>query len=451
MQQQLEDDIVRWVEEQAGGSLCELERHVARREAWLTSVRSADGSLAEGFLRVERNPREGSTVSLAREAAICAALQDTDVPVPAVYAWDPDRHLALFERVPGSAAIDKHEDASIQRAVMEDFIDAVARLHQLRPGNLDLEKALGSFELSARECALADVESQLRQFAGFLQHYRDPLMLYGIQWLRRFAPGQVHRVCLVQGDTGPVNFMFEGDRVTALVDWEWGHWGDPMEDLGNICVREFWNPSGGLRGLFERYAKRSGIPYEPRAVRYYRVQQNVRGMIPIHAACQSRGMRESMAWYMAYRYVGDRSTCEALADAMGVAIERPPMPEEDRELSPLADAALGSLRRDLVPELQSTFASSRATDVGILLECMARRQRYAAELEAIEAAEIADLLGQPVTGFAASVDRLCQAIEDQRLADEPLLRYLARRAYRDEWLHAPVSDLYPDRRWSALD
>ena len=40
-------------------------------------------------------------------------------------------------------------------------------------------------------------------------------------------------------------------RMTGVLDWEWAHLGDPLEDIGNICVREFWNPSGGLDGLFE--------------------------------------------------------------------------------------------------------------------------------------------------------------------------------------------------------
>ena len=43
------------------------------------------------------------------------------------------------------------------------------------------------------------------------------------------------------------------------------------------------------------------------------------------------------------------------------------------------------------------------------------------------------------------------AIRARQLDDERLLPYLARRAYRLEWLNAPVVELYPDRRWSALD
>ncbi|MGK5681561.1 phosphotransferase family protein [Actinoplanes sp. URMC 104] len=38
---------------------------------------------------------------------------------------------------------------------------------------------------------------------------------------------------LVHGDYGPNNMLFDPDtfRVTALLDWEWAHPGDPAEDL----------------------------------------------------------------------------------------------------------------------------------------------------------------------------------------------------------------------------
>ncbi len=116
-----------------------------------------------------------------------------------------------------------------------------------------------------------------QRWAGFLSEYHDPLITYGIDWLERFVPRSVPRVSLVQGDTGPANFLFEGNRVTSVIDWEWGHLGDPLEDLGNICVREFWNPSGGLSGLMQRYEQRSGLMVNLEAVRYYRVQQTYEG------------------------------------------------------------------------------------------------------------------------------------------------------------------------------
>jgi aminoglycoside phosphotransferase (APT) family kinase protein len=36
----------------------------------------------------------------------------------------------------------------------------------------------------------------------------------------------------VHGDAGPYNMLVENDRLTALLDWEFAHLGDPAEDLG---------------------------------------------------------------------------------------------------------------------------------------------------------------------------------------------------------------------------
>ena len=41
--------------------------------------------------------------------------------------------------------------------------------------------------------------------------------------------------------------------------------------------------------------------------------------------------------------------------------------------------------------------------------------------------------------------------ESEKIEDEPLIQYLARNAYRDEWLYAPAVELYPARRWSEID
>src|SRR5262249_634967 len=136
-------------------------------------------------------------------------------------------------------------------------------------------------------------------------------------------------------------------RVSAIIDWEWGHFGDPLEDLGNIRVREFWNPSGGLRGLFARYEQRSGIPVDPFRVIYYGVQQNVRGMVGIHEIAAYGDATRPMAWYLAYKSVGDRATAEAMAEGMGIAVERPPLPEEAGEPDPLALGACLTIDRDV--------------------------------------------------------------------------------------------------------
>jgi aminoglycoside phosphotransferase (APT) family kinase protein len=443
--------LYQWVEQAAGGSITRLARHIARREAWVVDITAPNGAITEGFLRLDRNPIAGSATSLYKEARICDALSKTAVPVPQLYAWSDEHCAALLSRDGGRSDIDKLEDKQAQRAIMEDFIGIIARLHRLNVDQLGLDDVLGPKPQTAAELALGDLDLQLRNFKRFLSSYTDPLLTYGVQWLRRHVPADVPHMALVQGDTGPVNFMFQQDKVSVVVDWEWGHWGDPMEDLGNICVREFWNPSGGLDGLFKLYERESGLPYQRFSAQYYRIQQNVRGMIPIHAVCANPPEQESLAWYLCYRYVTDRSTCEGIADAMGIAIQRPQMPTSDTAADELATAAIGSLQRDVLPRTDDAFAQSRTKDAARLIECLDRRQRFGPALASIETDEIGELMQRNYNDLGSAQSALVNAIEAQQLDDEKLLQYLARKAYRDEWLYAPAVELYPNRQWSALD
>ena len=62
----------------------------------------------------------------------------------------------------------------------------------------------------------------------------DPTLIFALDLfltLRRNKPRPLPLV-LVHGDFNPANFLYEGGRVTALIDWENSRIGDPREDLG---------------------------------------------------------------------------------------------------------------------------------------------------------------------------------------------------------------------------
>ena len=46
----LPNGMAEWVAQVGGGRITRLERHVARREAWVVDVARPDGSVTEGFL-----------------------------------------------------------------------------------------------------------------------------------------------------------------------------------------------------------------------------------------------------------------------------------------------------------------------------------------------------------------------------------------------------------------
>ncbi len=88
----------------------------------------------------------------------------------------------------------------------------------------------------------------------------------------------------MHGDFRVGNFIAGGDGLRAVLDWEFTHVGDPLEDLGWMCVRA-WRfgadrlRAGGLGGLapfLAAYERASGSAVDPRAVFYWEVLGNVR-------------------------------------------------------------------------------------------------------------------------------------------------------------------------------
>lgn len=63
-----------------------------------------------------------------------------------------------------------------------------------------------------------------------------PALEYILAWLDQNAP-EPPRVTLVHGDFRTGNYMVDEGRLTAILDWEFCHWGDPREDLGWFIAR----------------------------------------------------------------------------------------------------------------------------------------------------------------------------------------------------------------------
>ena len=127
------------------------------------------------------------------------------------------------------------------------------------------------------------------------------------------------------------------------------------------------------------------------------------------------------------------------------------MPEDAGDTDVLAESAMYAQEQDVAPALSDPFSVSRARDVKTLVSCMDRRRRYGAALAEIEQDELGQLLGKRPRSMSEGFETLDAAIREHRLDDEPLVRYLARHAYRDEWLYAPAVNLYPERKWAEID
>jgi len=103
-----------------------------------------------------------------------------------------------------------------------------------------------------------------------------PIFNYAFRWLDQHIP-KAERRTLVHGDFRNGNLMVNEAGISAVLDWELAHIGDPMEDLGWLCVNSwrFGNidkPVGGfgLRSdLFQSYSAASGQLVDPQTVRFW--------------------------------------------------------------------------------------------------------------------------------------------------------------------------------------
>lgn len=266
------EDLVPWIEGTARGRVSRLERtgRGHSRGTWLVVVEHEQGESLELVLRMDTGdgPLSGSELCLAREAVLYRELADTEVRIPRLIGARAAGDALLLERARGSEQFETVTDERRRSAIIDDFFDSIATLH-----NLDVKDlALPGFERprNGPDHARCDLGLWRRIFTALVEE-RPPLLVFAFDWLDLNAPASLERTALCHGDAGRGNFLFEDQRVTALLDWEFAHLGDPLDDLAWIAVRaHLLGGFGDLSANFSRWAGLTGLPVIRDRVEYYR-------------------------------------------------------------------------------------------------------------------------------------------------------------------------------------
>ena len=449
-------EVVNWIGDIAGGGDVRITPFGHHRPLWSIDVAQRDRTV-KLFAKSARDT--GSVLApvynLEREAAIIKALTELGVRTPAYVAFHDDAQLLLLERVPGRGDFHNLEDLDRRDRLAGRFIEVLADLHGRRPLDFGLDATMAVPETD-EEHALGElrIAEPLFDAAGLSP---EPVISFGRRWLRRNVPEGVDHTCFIQGDTGPGNFVFHGDEVW-LVDLEISHFGDPMEDLAAICVRDMVTPSGDLRRLFALYQSLVDWQVDLDRIRYHRVSKCVRSLMAIVSLAELGHQRgEVLAWW-AYRALYVRSACQALAEAMGLdfsAVRDPTIP-----LVPTGRSSWTALHELVEADLSDLMAPrDRPADdpafqrVSQAAAVLRRVDALGPAFDRAEQAELEKLLGCEVSGPADGLRRLDERIrhDDLACADLDLLRFLAGRADRQCRLLRPAMGAMADGRFSPID
>jgi hypothetical protein len=292
----------------------------------------------------------------------------------------------------------------------------------------------------------------------------DPALSFSLRWLRRHVPDYSGPLVLVQGDTGPGNFLYEGGHVTAVVDWELAHLGDPMDDIAWLCLRATQEPFPDLPARLREYEALSGNFMDEARVRYYRVMAETKLQVMAHRPRRTPddgsgggdgaggGGGGDVGNAFIYGLLHRRLWLEALAACIGMdltpAEELPARDEHDHDW--MYDAVLTQLREVIVPRTSDPLAQAREKGIARIVKYLARVDAYGAYYERCELDDIEALVGRNFESVAAGRTAAADAVASGLVNEEEYLRLLWRRVARETELARPSMGVLADRHWPEL-
>jgi aminoglycoside phosphotransferase (APT) family kinase protein len=254
----------------------------ASQETWRFDIVHPDGDVGAILRRAPLGygAAPGRATGLANEAALMQLAYVAGVPSPRVL------HVLRGEDDLGTGFImQRIEGETIARKILRDVEFAEARPHLARQlGGI----AAGIHGIRRSRLPELRVMTSSGEIAELGREYRSfgwprPVFELALRWLAEHDPGLPEQVTLVHGDFRHGNLIIGPDGVRAVLDWELAHLGDPMEDLGWICVNswrfgEIDKPVGGFGSREELFAgyEAAGRKVDPDRVMFWEVMGTLR-------------------------------------------------------------------------------------------------------------------------------------------------------------------------------
>ena len=254
----------------------------ASQETWSFDIVHPDGNIGAILRRAPQGygAAPARAAGLNAEAVLMQRAYDAGVPSPKVlHVLQPQDGLGtgfVMARIEGETIPRKilrdSQFAQVRPKLARQLGEVLAAIHGLASSQLpELRRMTAAKEI-------AELERDYRSF-----EWPRPVFELALSWLRDRDPGPPQEVTLVHGDFRHGNLIIGPEGVRAVLDWELAHLGDPMEDLGWICVNswrfgEIDKPVGGFGTREELFAgyEAAGWHVDPERVKFWEVMGTLR-------------------------------------------------------------------------------------------------------------------------------------------------------------------------------
>ena len=287
----LRPELLAWVEQCTGSAITSGAPIGAGSSRRTWGVDLADGRQLVVREDTGGGPTSNTPLDLAREATVYRALDASSLPVPRLVGVAPDATALLLERASGEADLSPLP-VEARNAVMADYLRCLGRLHMLDVTRLDL----GTLPVPSTgpDHALLDIALWQSIHDSIEDTWRTTAGTFALAWLQQHPPASATRTSLCHGDAGALNFLQENGRVTALLDWEFTHVGDPLDDLAWVSARNFLLRTRlDTSAAFEAWREVTGCDLDAARLEYYRVLVLVRMLVSCDATVRWSGGAET--------------------------------------------------------------------------------------------------------------------------------------------------------------
>ncbi|MEG9862502.1 MAG: phosphotransferase family protein [Parvularculales bacterium] len=253
----------------------------ASKESWVFNAVTPTQTIPQVLRRDiggETLPEESVNLSMAAEAKLLGDAHQAGVPVPAVQFV-----LQESDGLGNGFVMEYMEGETIARKILRDKDFDNIRSQLARQCGTVLAKIHAiPLEHDNPPLRLSLADSEIERYETVYHHHGHPHPVFelAISWLRQHKPSPDPEACLVHGDFRNGNFIVSpDDGLQAVLDWELAHRGDPMEDMGWICVNS-WRfghidaPVGGFgmrEDFIDGYESESGQRVDRERMHFWEV------------------------------------------------------------------------------------------------------------------------------------------------------------------------------------
>jgi hypothetical protein len=427
--EQMATAVVAWIEANLGPVIA-IERQPRWRPAWFVDSVGDDGPL---HLYV-RGAREGAgnVYSLQQEAAVLQVLEAHGIPAPHVHGVIDEPSAIVMDRLPGGVNLATVEDEAERRAILDDYVGILARIHAIPPAAFE---AAGLATPETPEGVALGWFNRVEDRFRAAKKRPEPLLEFCLQWVRRNIPPHRSQPCFILCD--PAQFMFDQGRVSGVLDVEFAHIGEAAHDLASLRLRDMSEPLGDVGGALRRYEALTGVPLDPGLIDFHTVKwvlcTPLSLVVTLHAPPAAAELMQYVEWFHQYSLIG----VEGIANILGVSLaEAAPLELAPTRYAGVHDTLAPTIRGLAAGDETARFRRDRTA---VTAEYLRRADTYGAAIEAADLDDIAALLGERPADWRAGDT----ALEAFVLAagpehDAALVRLFHRRAMRQMQLLEPI-------------